>query len=429
MIDIGEYGTTLPPGATGRTLVLLEEGAADAAPQAIQDIAGLTTTASAELAEEPVALEALDTQGVVFGELGVAVVDASPDQVEALGTAVAGDNPILAVESERMVYALDDGAPAAVSGDYLKGFRDAANALCSPAAATAVPSAAVPLVDESQATWGLQATGAWTSAFTGRGIRVAVLDTGMDLQHPDFAGRNPVTRSFIAGEAVQDGHGHGTHCIGTSCGPRVPGQPPRYGIAYEAEIHAGKVLSNRGSGSDTQILAGIEWALTNNCHVISMSLGMDVPWGTPFSRVFEAVGSRALARGTLIVAAAGNASKRDIGQVAPVGHPANCPSFLAVAAIDSSGRIAPFSSTSDPRGGAVDIAGPGVAVYSSWPMPTRYRTISGTSMATPHVAGIAALLAQARGLRGMALWGGLMQSAQRLPLSSVDAGSGLVHAP
>jgi subtilisin family serine protease len=417
-------GVAYQAGFTGRTLVLLEEGAGDQAIEALQDVAGLSATSSVELAEEPVAIEALDAQGVVFGELGVAVVDAAPDQVKALGAAVSGDNPILALESERIVYAFEG-----ISGEYLQGFRDAATALSSNSAAQGTPSAAVPAIDESRVTWGLQAVGALTSAFSGKGIRVAVLDTGFDLQHPDFAGRNPVTRSFVAGELVQDGLGHGTHCIGTACGPRVPGQLPRYGIAFDAQIHAGKVLSNRGSGTDTQILAGIEWAITSGCQVISMSLGADVPFGTPFSRIFEAVGQRALNRGTLIVAAAGNESKRDQGILKPVGHPANCPSFLAVAAIDSAGAIATFSSASDPRGGAVDIAAPGVAVHSSWPMPTRYRTISGTSMATPHVAGVAALLAEARGVQALALWGVLMQTARRLPLSTVDVGCGLVQAP
>jgi subtilisin family serine protease len=425
--DLG--GAAYRAGFTGRTLVLLEEGVGDRARDVLRDVAGLNVTPSAELADEPVAIDAAGTHGVVFADLGVAVVDATPDQVRALATAASGDNPILAVEPERIVYAFEG-----VSGEYLRGFRDAAMAVSSagatPRAGGAVaPSAAAPAIDESRVTWGLQAVGAHTSAFSGNGVKVAVLDTGFDLQHPDFAGRNPVTRSFVAGEQVQDGNGHGTHCIGTSCGPRVPSQLPRYGIAYEAQIHAGKVLSSRGSGTDAQILAGIDWALTSGCQVISMSLGADVPFGTPFSQVFETVGQRALARGTLIVAAAGNASQRDQGILQPVGHPANCPSFLAVAAIDSANRIAVFSSTSDPLGGAVDIAAPGVAVYSSWLMPTRYRTISGTSMATPHVAGCAALLVQARAVQGLALWGALMQTARRLPLSTEDAGSGLVQAP
>jgi subtilisin family serine protease len=424
---------TFQPGFTGRTLVLLEEGSSGRGPEVLREVAGISATASADLGEESIAIESMDTEGIVFSELSVAVVDAAPDQVKALDNAVLADNPILSVERERIVHAFDEGR----SSEYLRGFRDAATALAStgggPVASggrpAVAPSAAAPAVDESRVTWGLQEIGALTSSFSGKGVRLAVLDTGFDLQHPDFAGRKPVTRSFVPNEPVQDGNGHGTHCIGTSCGPRVPTQPPRYGIAFGAQIHAGKVLSDRGSGTDTQILGGIDWAITNGCQVISMSLGADVASGTPFSRVFEAVGQRALNSGTLIVSAAGNASRRDQGVVQPVGHPANCPSFLAVAAVDSAGRIASFSSGTDPRGGAVDVSAPGVAIHSSWPMPTRYRTISGTSMACPHVAGVAALLCEARDVRALALWGTLMATARRLPLSTVDAGCGLVQSP
>ena len=103
---------------------------------------------------------------------------------------------------------------------------------------------------------------------------------------------------------------------------------------------------------------------------------------------------------------------------------------MAVAALDNQLRIAPFSNGSiNPDGGQVDIAGPGVDVRSTWPMPDRYRSISGTSMATPHVSGIAALYAEATGARGMELWAWLMRDAQRLGLSCADAGIGLVKAP
>lgn len=102
---------------------------------------------------------------------------------------------------------------------------------------------------------------------------MAVLDTGLDLDHPDFAGRQIYAESFINGETADDGNGHGTHTIGTSCGAKKPHTDPRYGVAYEAEIYAGKVLSNGGSGDDSGILAGIEWALSNGCQIISMSLG------------------------------------------------------------------------------------------------------------------------------------------------------------
>ena len=190
------------------------------------------------------------------------------------------------------------------------------------------------------------------------------------------------------------------------------------------------MLSNQGSGADGGILQGIEWALVNGCHIISMSLGARTQVGTPYSPVYEAVAQRALRRGTLIIAAAGNDSNRTSGIITPVARPANCPSIMAVAALNSQLRIANFSNRGiNPEGGQVDIAAPGVEVYSSWLMPTQYRTISGTSMATPHVAGIAALDAEATGLRGQQLWNHLMQTARRLPLTSEDVGTGLVQAP
>ena len=123
------------------------------------------------------------------------------------------------------------------------------------------------------------------------------------LDHPDLTGRRITAQSFIEGQQVQDGHGHGTHCIGTACGARRPGILPRYGVAYEAEIFAGKVLSNQGSGGDGGILAGIQWAITNGCAIVSMSLGAPVQAGQPFSQVFEQAARRALARGTLIISA------------------------------------------------------------------------------------------------------------------------------
>jgi subtilisin len=113
-----------------------------------------------------------------------------------------------------------------------------------------------------------------------------------------------------------------------------------------------------------------------------------------------------------------------------VGHPANCPSIMAVAALDQRLDVAWFSCAGlNPRGGQVDIAAPGVDIYSSWPS-TLYNTISGTSMATPHVAGIAALIAEAdSSARGHALWTRLIQAADRLNQPARDVGAGLVQAP
>jgi subtilisin family serine protease len=207
----------------------------------------------------------------------------------------------------------------------------------------------------------------------------------------------------------------------------VPPAGPRYGIASEAEIHIGKVLGDDGSGDDGGILAGIDWAVANGCAVISMSLGADVAEAHP---PYSAAGRRALEQGCLIVAAAGNNANRPEGDVGFVGAPANSVEIVAVGALDPSLVVAWFSARSLPApGGEVDLAAPGLDVLSTWPMPTRYNTISGTSMATPHVAGVAALWAEATGRRGYELWATLTQSAQRLTELSVDVGSGLVLAP
>jgi subtilisin family serine protease len=316
-------------------------------------------------------------------------------------------------------------------------------------------AAATGFADTIQFTWGLQATQVSRSRFSGRGIKVAVLDTGFDLDHPDFVGRTVISRSFITGETVNDLNGHGTHCIGTALGAQRPaGGVRRYGCAYRGEIHVGKVLSNQGSGSDSGILAGINWAIANQCRVVSMSLGARVQPGEPFSTIYENVGRRALRSnpGTLIVAAAGNDSRNLLtgGRLEPprpVGRPANCPSILAVASLDANLGISPFSNGGiDPNGGGVDIAGPGSGVFSSVPdpfpasvqpggsgrpWPPRYHTISGTSMATPHVSGIAALWLEARGTTttAQALWQLLTGNARRLNLPNRDVGAGLVQAP
>jgi hypothetical protein len=453
------------PGTTGRFLVLMREGETKEGTRALEDV-GLSVASSAEFSTRGVSAEDLaTTKAMVFEELGVAVVESAPEEIRELGVSAAEDGPILAIEPERVVFALEVidapigilptpvpvpfiGPPPTLpapatpvrttgtfSAEYLRGYHDAVvhlarnmlgDGLEAPVTEEGVPSVAA----ETDLTWGLQVTRVASSRFSGRGIRVAVLDTGLDLGHPDFTGRAIQSRSFVPGQAVQDGHGHGTHCIGTACGPRQPSRLPRYGIAFGSEIFAGKVLSNGGSGSDAGILAGIEWALRNRCAVVSMSLGAPVAPGTGHSRIFEQVARRCLNAGTLIIAAAGNDSNRP-SSIAPVSHPANCPSIMAVAALDSSIRVAAFSNGGlNPQGGQVDIAGPGVAVISSWPRPVLYRSISGTSMATPHVAGIAALFAESdRNLRGRALASVLMQTARRLFLPARDVGSGLVQAP
>jgi subtilisin family serine protease len=412
----------------------------------LKSAVGLTNVCSAgDFAESAVDPEAAaDADVLMLDELKIAVVDADPQQAGALSTLASEDSSILAVEPERIMYALSQvpGVSESLSGaplEYLRGYKDAVNAIYAALTGAAgeisgdgFEPLATPFADSATYTWGLQATRVSQSRYTGRGIRLAVLDTGFDLQHPDFVGRSVVSKSFITAQTVQDGNGHGTHCVGTSMGnQQTAGGSRRYGCASRAAIYVGKVLSNQGSGADGGILAGINWAIANKCRVVSMSLGAATQPNEPFSAVYENVAQRALRANTLIIAAAGNESRRP-AQIASVGRPANCPSILAVAALDANLGVSSFSCGGlNPNGGGVDIAAPGRNVFSSWPMPSRYNTISGTSMATPHVAGIAAMWLEAHGASTTArgLWQLLVSNARRLPLTARDVGAGLVLAP
>ena len=249
---------------------------------------------------------------------------------------------------------------------------------------------------------------------SGAGIKVAVLGSGFDLGHPDFAGRSIVSQTFV-GQPVQDFHGSGMHCVGTACGPKAPaGSIPRYGIGFRSSIFVGKEITNAGSGTQAGVLAGMNWAVANRCAVIVTIVGGP---GGPFP-IYTAVGQHALNNGCLIMAPAGSSASS-------VGARANSPTIMSVAALDQTLRPASFSSF-----GKIDIAAPGVNIFSSWARPMRYNTISGTSTATAHVAGCAALWAETSpNMRGLALWRKLQATAKHLPFPPARVGAGLVQAP
>lgn len=347
--------------------------------------------------------------------------------VETMATAEAPASP--GAISMGLRGAAQLSGPAA----YAAGLRDAASMIL---ASLTYPVGPPVLTAESVGThsWCLKLVGLdqGYSRSTGHAVRVAVLDTGVDLDHPDLSVRlDPLAgvESFIPGETVRDGNGHGTHCAGVVASNAGASAARRYGVAPDAELLIGKVLSDAGEGYDDQILAGIDWAADAGAQVISMSLGSDRGPDEPYSEVYETVARNYLDQtpGLLIIAAAGNESYRP-WYTRPVGNPAACPSIISVAAIDSQKRVGSFSCAQMDSVGEVNLSAPGVAVYSSW-RGSGYRTISGTSMATPHVSGVAALhLAMNNGMTARQLWEALRQSC--VPLgSAADFGAGLVQVP
>ncbi|REG81278.1 S8 family peptidase [Algoriphagus antarcticus] len=382
------------PLYTGRYFVILRNGnkSFEFAQNLFESKLGLSVAHSSDFRAESINENSLqNADALIYEHLGVVLVGCDDEQIQILESA----NADFIIEPEKVVYVPED-EPAPLN----------------------TPS-----------TWGIEITKAMSSQYTGRGVKVAVLDTGFDVSHPDFAGRNITTNSFVPDETAEDAHGHGTHCIGSACGS-VDSNGLRYGVASESLIYAGKVLSNQGSGAQSWILNGITWAANNGCKVISMSLGSQVFPGQSFDMAYERAAQFAISKGAVLVAAAGNESRRSWNQFNPVGSPANCPSILSVGALDSNLAVADFSNRAINSTGLVDITGPGVLIYSSWPMPMRYRTISGTSMATPHVAGILALLWEQNPTSTPdQIIEQLRNTAQELPLMPEDVGVGLSIAP
>ncbi|MGW3634612.1 S8 family serine peptidase [Streptomyces sp. NPDC005122] len=236
----------------------------------------------------------------------------------------------------------------------------------------------------------------WASGDTGKGVDVAVLDTGVDAEHPDLAGQVAATEDFVPGESVVDGNGHGTHVASTIAGTGAASGGKERGVAPGAKLHIGKVLSDDGYGQDSWVLAGMEWAARDqHAKIISMSLGGGPTDGTdPLSTAVDTLSAET---GALFTIAAGNAGPDRYS----VGAPGAADAALTVGAVDGSDSLADFSSRGPRAGdGAVkpDLTAPGVDILAARSQYSPegsgpYQTMSGTSMATPHVAGAAALLA------------------------------------
>ncbi|MFJ2088671.1 S8 family serine peptidase [Streptomyces sp. NPDC087901] len=240
---------------------------------------------------------------------------------------------------------------------------------------------------------------AWAKGYDGKGVKVAVLDTGADLNNADIKSEIVQSQSFINGQTVQDGHGHGTHVASTVAGSGANSGGKYKGVAPGADLLIGKVLDNSGHGADSGILAGMEWAVEQGADVVSMSLGgTDTPGEDPLT---NAVNSLSASSNTLFVIAAGNAGPGE----STLGTPGAADAALTVGAVDRSDALADFSSRG-PRLGDMamkpEITAPGVDIVAAraagtimgTPVDANYTSASGTSMATPHVAGSAAILKQ-----------------------------------
>jgi len=260
-------------------------------------------------------------------------------------------------------------------------------------------------------------------------VKLAVLDTGYDQNHPDLSGRVSLAKCFVPGSTVQDVFGHGTHCAGIAAGLAKPqSDGPRYGCAGDVELMVGKVLGDDGHGDEGWLLSGIDWALEKGADIISLSIEGPYDPASASLPQYEAAGTKALGAGRLIVAAAGNFSIRPL-LTRPVSSPACASTIMSVGAIGADDRVAAFSCTSSPAG-IVDLSAPGVSIESSFPVPRVRKVDSGTSMAAPLLAGIAALHMEAEpGLRGKALWDKLLATASGLQDSQADVGAGCAAAP
>ncbi|MBB2942886.1 subtilisin family serine protease [Actinoplanes lutulentus] len=285
--------------------------------------------------------------------------------------------------------------------------------------------------DLAESTAQIGAPQAWAQGVDGTGATVAVLDSGADLGHPDLAGQVTEAVSFVPGEEVTDVHGHGTHVASTVAGSGAGSDGRERGVAPGADLLIGKVLDDSGYGLNSWIIAGMEWA-AHHADVVNMSLGtLESSDGTdPMS---QAVNRLTAETGTLFVVAAGNNYYEET-----IGSPGAADAALTVAAVDADGQRAYFSSMGPRIGdGALkpDVAAPGVGILAarsqhSWDGEGLYTTMDGTSMAAPHVAGAAALLAsQHPDWTAGRLKNALMSTASTPGASAYEIGTGTVDVP
>ena len=368
---------------------------------------------------------------LVVGLTGVLFVTAS-------GSAAVGKSRLLVKFAPAATAADRSAAVGAVDGTAVQSIPDigvhvvvvpsatAAAALArlkhSPSVEFAEPDATAEAADvpddpSFSLQWGMtkiKAPDAWTTTKGSPSVKVAVLDTGVSLSHPDLQGKVVATRNFSSSSTPDDVNGHGSHVAGIAAAATNNGVGVA-GVGYSVDIMDVKVLGDSGSGLYSDMISGITWAADNGANVINLSLG-----GTMASSALESAVNYAWSKGVVVVAAAGNSASS-----APF-YPAYYANVMAVAATTDLDKLASFSDYGD----WVDVAAPGISIYST--IPGGYGYMSGTSMASPFVSGLAALLfAQATDTNGNGLLNDEVRSriqstADNIGLSSI--GSGRINA-
>ncbi|MEV0095873.1 S8 family serine peptidase [Streptomyces sp. NPDC050738] len=277
----------------------------------------------------------------------------------------------------------------------------------------------------------------WAAGYDGKGVKVAVVDTGVYADHPDLAGKVIAAKNFSTSPDNVDHQGHGTHVASTIAGSGAKSGGKYKGVAPGASIIAAKVLDDTGSGDESDIISGIDWAVEQGADVVNMSLGgPDTADTDPLEATVDHYSET---DGVLFAIAAGNEGPG----ASTVGSPGSAQSALTVGAVDSGDKMADFSSRGPRIGdGAIkpDVTAPGVDITAAsspgsviagevGENPEGYVTISGTSMATPHVAGSAALLKQQHpDWKAAQLKGVLTASTKDTGFAAYDQGSGRIQA-
>jgi subtilisin family serine protease len=336
----------------------------------------------------------LADETVIFPRLGVAILNLEPNRLRILVKRESVELGGVSVSREHLMY-----TPAPVSKVHFQ--------IDDPLQLIGVSERHVGNVD----------------------VKVLVLDTGLETDHPDLETQRAAAVPFVKNDPdTTDRTGHGTHVTGLIGATATPRQEPRYSVASGVTLVTGRVTERETRSIDDETLGrALTWAMENDVTIVNMSFGTNVGFDEIYPEACENMFARALKAGILLVASAGNDPD---DTVHPVEYPANCPSVMAVGAVDGSLKPASFSCGGINKDQNVDIAAPGVLIRSSFIGKT-YKELSGTSMAAAYVSGAAALWAATPSKpRGVDLRDAVIGSARKLRFgSTIEIGAGLVQAP